>query len=270
MSATATITPRRSLSLVLLIVFAVQFSSCEGFFVVHDDVCDADVCDGEMCPGGDCDRDGVVNSADKCNLGHSRQDENHNGYQDTDGCWDTLPAQFYQAVANDIDTFFEDEYGVEGKTELGVYEGNEEPVSECSVDPQETNNFFCDKEGKNGTVYLDGPFMQKELDRVGKLAAYLGASDMAHRVQFERGIISGNELTAEDELQSVCIAGAWAGTESAKGLLDITEAEIRDGVKELFEGGDPTDPAYDVSRQGSPPEREQKFIEGLEGRNCFE
>lgn len=147
---------------------------------------------------------------------------------------------FVDAVGDDIQITWEEEFGRAGKTyrptQIVLFRGSTQ--TGCGLGTAQTGPFYCPLDRR---VYLDYSFF-KELERrfgaSGDFAeAYVIAHEIGHHLQTLLGI-SGqvqqasqqdpsrrNELSIRQELQADCLAGVWASSANARGILEPGDLE---------------------------------------------
>ena len=86
------------------------------------------------------------------------------------------------------------------------------------------------------TVYLEQSFMDGQLQQFGDFApALIIAHEIGHHTENILGV--NNVFTISQELQADCLAGAWAASAGARGLLEA--GDLQEGAGSLFSVGDP-------------------------------
>ena len=224
--------------------------------------------DGDGVPdvAADVNRDGVVDGPDTC----PRSPENINKVFDLDGCPDTMQTLLIFA-AEDINGYWLDKFNQEN-TEYAApnrFVPYDEPIeTECG--PALLNNaFYC---GGDHGIYYDYNFLLDQLNTDGDFAPVtILAHEWGHLVQGNLGLLQGQFLTIQTELQADCFAGAWAASAGEKGYLE--EGDLDEGASSLFKAGDDIDyPWFKPGAHGQPEERIQAFNMGLEqgADACFE
>ena len=120
--------------------------------------------------------------------------------------------------------------------------------------------FYCPVDT---VVYLDEPFMEDQIQRIGDFAAAtIIAHEIGHHVQTLRGVLG--VLSIQRELQADCLAGAWAISAGAKGLLET--GDFQEAARALFEAADPTGtPWFAPDAHGTATQRQQFFTLGFNG-----
>ena len=203
----------------------------------------------------DTDNDGIMNSADSC----PSQPETVNKVFDRDGCPDQ-PLDLYLAVRADADAFWTFYFnGVLGRQYFPVARVqmfNGFVASACG--PGSGGPFYC---GLDFVMYLDERFMLDQLNRIGDFApAAIVAHEVGHHVQGLLGLLGLPSI--QKELQADCLAGAWAASAGARGLLD--PGDFQEAARSLFEAGDPAGvPWFAPSAHGTPQQRQQSFTFGF-------
>ena len=87
--------------------------------------------------------------------------------------------------------------------------------------------FYCPSDGK---VYLDLAFLddlRTQLGSPGDFAqAYVIAHEVGHHVQNLHGLLGRGEVSSVPiELQADCLAGAWARSADARGLVEVGDVD---------------------------------------------
>jgi predicted metalloprotease len=159
--------------------------------------------------------------------------------------------EFVDAVQDDIQITWQEEFQRAGKTyeptRVVLFRGSTQ--TGCGLGTAETGPFYCPADRR---VYLDSSFF-KELDQrfgaSGDFAeAYVIAHEIGHHVQTLLGISAqvqqasqqnpskGNELSIRQELQADCLAGVWASSANARGVLE--EGDLEEGMGAAAAVGD--------------------------------
>jgi predicted metalloprotease len=205
-------------------------------------------------PAKDTDADGILDVADRCPT----QPETINKVLDRDGCPDVV-ADLYPAVRADVESFWSAFFPASvGRpyspiARLQLFAGT--ALSPCGAG---SGPFYC---GADQVVYLDTPFMEDQIGRIGDFAgATIIAHEIGHHVQNLRGLFG--TLSIQIELQADCMAGAWAGSAGARGLLEA--GDFQEAARALFEAGDAAGtPWFAPSAHGTPLQRQQSFVRGF-------
>ena len=214
-------------------------------------------CDERIGPPLDSDGDGVFDEFDLCPT----LPEVRNGVFDSDGCPDQVE-DLYAAVRADVEPFaaavyFQLSRGFQYTPvqRFVLFRGSS--ASACGVGQVA---FYC---GADLGVYLDEFFMLDQLHRIGDFApAVIIAHEIGHHIQRQTGIL-GQVPTIVTELAADCFAGAWASTAGARGLLDV--GDLAEGSRAFFEVGDPPGtPWFQPGAHGSPSQRQEAFMRGLQ------
>lgn len=148
--------------------------------------------------------------------------------------------EFVDAVGDDIQITWEEQFAGGGRTyeptQIVLFRGSTR--TGCGLGTAETGPFYCPLDRR---VYLDFSFF-KELERrfgaSGDFAeAYVIAHEIGHHVQTLLGISGqvqeaseqdpsrANELSIRQELQADCLAGVWASSANARGVLEPGDLE---------------------------------------------
>jgi predicted metalloprotease len=207
-----------------------------------------------MTPAKDTDADGILDVADRCPT----QPETINKVLDRDGCPDVV-SDLYPAVRADVESFWSAFFPASvGRpyspiTGFQLFAGT--AISPCGTG---AGPFYCPVDR---VVYLDTPFMEDQIARIGDFAgATIIAHEIGHHVQNLRGLFG--TLSIAIELQADCMAGAWAGSAGARGLLEA--GDFQEAARALFEAGDATGtPWFAPSAHGTPLQRQQSFVRGF-------
>lgn len=206
----------------------------------------------------DRDGDGFVDSIDKCPT----QPETKNGVFDKDGCPDQ-PSDLYLAVKADVDTFWSVYFGTVlfrpyTPANMRIFTG-----SAFSLCGSGSGPFYC---GLDFTVYLDDRFMSDQLVRIGDFApAVVIAHEIGHHTQNLVGALG--QISIQKELQADCLAGGWAASAGARGLLD--PGDFQEAARSLFEAADLAGtPWFAPNAHGTPAQRYQAFLTGFQ-RGAF-
>jgi uncharacterized protein len=150
--------------------------------------------------------------------------------------------QFVDAVQDDIQITWQEEFQRAGKTytptQVVLFRGSTQ--TGCGLGSTDTGPFYCPLDRH---VYLDTGFFKELEQRFGASGdfaeAYVIAHEIGHHVQTLLGInqqvqqaaqndpSQANQLSIRMELQADCLAGVWAHSANARGVLeqgDLQEA----------------------------------------------
>ncbi|MDQ5820234.1 MAG: neutral zinc metallopeptidase [Actinomycetota bacterium] len=127
--------------------------------------------------------------------------------------------------------------------------------------------FYCEDDG-NGTIYLPLLWLKRfifprsEFTAEDFALAYVVAHEAAHHLQGRLGILADRKLTSmQIELQADCLAGVWARSTWARGLLEA--GDIEKAIRLARRIGDvPGTPANDPTAHGSARLRVSWFTRG--------
>jgi predicted metalloprotease len=159
--------------------------------------------------------------------------------------------QFVDAVQDDIQLTWDDIFRGAGRTydftQVVLFRGSTR--TGCGLGSAETGPFYCPADRH---VYLDASFF-KELEQrfaaPGDFAeAYVIAHEIGHHVQTLLGInqqvqqasrddpSQANALSIRLELQADCLAGVWASSANARGVLEA--GDLEEGITAAAAVGD--------------------------------
>jgi hypothetical protein len=206
---------------------------------------------------GDSDGDGIADADDRC----PGDFENYNGVFDNDGCSDTIQ-DLIDFAANDINEYWSQVFSDSG---IDYYPPEEflsytEPIDTACGPAALDNAFYC---SESHGIYYDINFLQAQLDTDGDFApVVILAHEWGHLVQANLGILRGRYLSIETELQADCLAGTWTTHAGEMGYLE--EGDLEEGATALFKAGDLDIPWFDPSAHGTPDQRVQAFLDGLQ------
>jgi predicted metalloprotease len=99
--------------------------------------------------------------------------------------------------------------------------------SACGTATSAVGPFYCQLDHK---VYIDLAFYEQLRRRFGApgdfAQAYVIAHELGHHVQNLRGLLGGGEVSSvRVELQADCLAGAWARSADARGLVEVGDLD---------------------------------------------
>jgi|SRR6185369_16911684 len=209
----------------------------------------------------DTDGDGIPDVRDKCPTLR----ETFNKVFDSDGCPDT-PNDLYVAVRNDVEAFWSFYFQTTLRrpyTPLqGAYTFTGTVSTPCGPGQ---GPMYC---SVNLSMYLDVNFLAAQLTRFGDFApAIIIAHEIGHHTQRLLGIIGSGAPSIQIELQADCLAGRWAASAGARGLLE--DGDIQEAYGSLFSVGDPAGtPWFAPGAHGTPQQRQNAFAFGLAGGAC--
>jgi predicted metalloprotease len=158
---------------------------------------------------------------------------------------------FVDAVGDDVQLTWRDTFARSGDryryAEIVLYTGQTQ--TGCGLGSAETGPFYCPADQR---VYLDGSFFRELEERFGApgdfAEAYVIAHELGHHVQNLLGIEQqveqesrshpgdANELSVRLELQADCLAGVWARSANARGVLQ--PGDLEEGMRAAAAVGD--------------------------------
>jgi uncharacterized protein len=209
----------------------------------------------------DRDGDGVADSNDRCPT----QPETRNNVFDLDGCPDT-PQDLYVAVRADVEAFWSQYFTSVLRRPYsplqGVVSFTGTATSLCGPGQ---GPFYCPA---SRTMYLDLNFLSVQLTRIGDFApAIIIAHEVGHHTQALLGFLGNGALSIQTELQADCLAGRWAASAGARGLLDA--GDVQEAFVSLFTVGDPAGtPWFAPGAHGTAQQRQAAFSHGLANGAC--
>jgi len=162
-------------------------------------------------------------------------------------------ANFVDAVGDDVQLTWRDVFRRSGDTyrfaQIVLYEG--QTPTGCGTGTADTGPFYCPADEH---VYLDLSFfdeLERRFGAPGDFAeAYVIAHELGHHVQNLLGIegqvqresqqhpSEANELSVRLELQADCLAGVWARSANARGILQ--PGDLEEGMRAASAVGDDT------------------------------
>jgi uncharacterized protein len=158
---------------------------------------------------------------------------------------------FVDAVADDVQVTWSELFERAGRTyeSTQVVLFRDATETRCGLGSSETGPFYCPADRR---VYLDHSFfaeLERRFGAAGDFAeAYVIAHEFGHHVQTLLGVseqvrrASGddpsraNELSIRQELQADCLAGVWAHSANARGVLE--EGDLEEGLHAAAAIGD--------------------------------
>jgi predicted metalloprotease len=158
---------------------------------------------------------------------------------------------FVDAVGDDVQLTWRDTFARSGEpyrfAKIVLYTG--QTATGCGEGTADTGPFYCPADQR---VYLDGSFFRELEDRFGApgdfAEAYVIAHELGHHVQNLLGIErqveqsirahpdQANELSVRLELQADCLAGVWARSANARGILQ--PGDLEEGMRAAAAVGD--------------------------------
>lgn len=159
--------------------------------------------------------------------------------------------QFVDAVGDDIQVTWDEVFTAAGRsyapTAIVLYSGRTQ--TGCGLGTAQTGPFYCPLDRR---VYLDTSFfheLDKRFGAAGDFAqAYVIAHEIGHHVQTLLGINAqvqrasqrdpsqANALSVRLELQADCLAGVWASSANARGVLEA--GDLQEGLTAAAAVGD--------------------------------
>jgi predicted metalloprotease len=195
--------------------------------------------------------------------------------------------QFVDAVQDDIQITWDEIFTGAGRTyqpaQVVLFRGSTR--TGCGLGSAETGPFYCPADRH---VYLDTSFFKELQQRFGApgdfAEAYVIAHEIGHRVQTLLGIdqqvqqasrddpSQANALSIRLELQADCLAGVWASSANARGVLE--PGDLQEGITAAEAVGDDRIQASTTGRidpetwtHGSSEQRVRWFRSGFEAGN---
>jgi len=144
--------------------------------------------------------------------------------------------------------------------------------SACGTATTAVGPFYCQLDHK---AYIDLGFYEELRRRFGApgdfAQAYVIAHELGHHVQNLRGLLGHDEVSSvKVELQADCLAGAWAKSADARGLLEV--GDIDEALNAARQIGDDTLQRKSTGHvqpetftHGSAAQRSGAFKQGYQG-----
>ncbi|HET7500261.1 MAG TPA: neutral zinc metallopeptidase, partial [Kofleriaceae bacterium] len=144
--------------------------------------------------------------------------------------------------------------------------------SACGTATAAVGPFYCQLDHK---VYIDLTFyeqLRRQFGAPGDFAqAYVIAHELGHHVQNLEGLLGKGEVSSvQVELQADCLAGAWAKSADARGLVEV--GDVDEALHAASQIGDDTIQRKTRGRvqpetftHGSAAQRSGAFRKGYEG-----
>ncbi|MFN8015789.1 MAG: neutral zinc metallopeptidase [Acidimicrobiia bacterium] len=148
-------------------------------------------------------------------------------------------AIFVSFVLDDVNNFWYESFRQSGESykssKLNIFDGDIN--SGCGYASKDVGPFYCPR---NEQTYIDLSFFDELKNRFGSSGdfaqAYVIAHEIGHHVQNTLGVNAKvekliqqgenrNFLSVRTELQADCLAGVWAYSADARGLLDVGDIE---------------------------------------------
>jgi predicted metalloprotease len=162
-------------------------------------------------------------------------------------------ANFVDAVGDDVQLTWRDSFRRSGDdyrfAQIVLYDGQTQTA--CGVGSAQAGPFYCPADQH---VYLDLSFfdeLERRFGAPGDFAeAYVIAHELGHHVQNLLGIeqqvqressahpSEANQLSVRLELQADCLAGVWARSANARGILQ--PGDLEEGMRAASAVGDDT------------------------------
>ncbi len=159
--------------------------------------------------------------------------------------------QFADAVGDDVQITWDETFAAAGRTyedtRIVLFRGSTQ--TRCGLGSAQTGPFYCPLDRM---VYIDLSFFQvleQQFGAPGDFAqAYVIAHEIGHHVQTLLGISQqvnqasqqdpsiANELSVRLELQADCLAGVWASSANARGVLE--PGDLEEGINAAEQIGD--------------------------------
>jgi predicted metalloprotease len=145
-------------------------------------------------------------------------------------------------------------------------------ASACGTATAAVGPFYCQLDRK---VYIDLAFYDELRRRFGApgdfAQAYVIAHELGHHIQNLRGLLGRGEVSSvKIELQADCLAGAWAKSADARGIVEV--GDIDEALNAAAQIGDDTIQRKTQGRvqpetftHGSAAQRSGAFRKGYQG-----
>jgi predicted metalloprotease len=145
-------------------------------------------------------------------------------------------------------------------------------ASACGTATEAVGPFYCQLDRK---VYIDLAFYDELRRRFGApgdfAQAYVIAHELGHHVQNLKGLLGRGEVSSvKIELQADCLAGAWAKSADARGLVEV--GDLDEALNAAAQIGDDTIQRKTSGRvqpetftHGSAAQRSGAFRQGYQG-----
>jgi predicted metalloprotease len=177
--------------------------------------------------------------------------------------------QFVGAVLDDVQKTWGE--SISGYQDAKLVLFREAIRSACGSATSAVGPFYCQLDRK---VYIDLAFyddLRRRFGAPGDFAqAYVIAHEIGHHVQNLRGLLGRDDASSvKVELQADCLAGAWAKSANARGLLEV--GDIDEALNAATQIGDDTIQRKTQGRvqpetftHGSAAQRTAAFRQGYE------
>jgi hypothetical protein len=164
---------------------------------------------------------------------------------------DDAAGAFADAVGDDIQITWDETFTEAGRayepTRIVLFRGSTQ--TGCGLGSSQTGPFYCPLDRR---VYIDLSFfklLEQQFGAGGAFAqAYVIAHEFGHHIQTLLGISQqvnqasqqdpsiSNELSVRQELQADCLAGVWASSANARGVLE--PGDLEEGINAAEQIGD--------------------------------
>jgi predicted metalloprotease/RsiW-degrading membrane proteinase PrsW (M82 family) len=137
--------------------------------------------------------------------------------------------------------------------------------TDCGV-IEAPNAMYCSPANK---VYWDAGLLSRQYDLGDFAPIFVIAHEWGHAVQHQLGFMSASRglMRIQLELQADCLAGAFAADARTRGALDPGDDD--EALMSLRRSGDDLDSAwFEPGAHGTPGQRIDAFLYGLEPRSC--
>lgn len=181
--------------------------------------------------------------------------------QDDDGCPDGV-SELLAFAAADLDSFWAATMRATSLpySEPDKVEAYLDPIATTCGQTVPMNAFYCPPEH---AIFYDIGLATGLLENIGDFGAvFVLAHEWGHLLQGNLGLLGASgQFNIELELQADCLAGVYAASANARGLLERGDLEEAAGA--LFISGDPTGtPWYDPQAHGTVEQRTAAFVSG--------
>jgi len=189
--------------------------------------------------------------------------------RDTDPTQDEL-THFVGFVLDDVQKTWHQE--LHGYQDARLVLFRDAIASACGTATAAVGPFYCQLDRK---VYIDLTFYEELRRRFGApgdfAQAYVIAHELGHHVQNLRGLLGHDEVSSvKVELQADCLAGAWARSADARGLVEV--GDLDEALHAAAQIGDDTIQRKTRGRvqpetftHGSAAQRSSAFRQGYQG-----
>ncbi len=175
---------------------------------------------------------------------------------------------FIDSVAAQIDTYWRERFSRErraySRPQNVLWVARSETIRTACGWGSPTGPGYC---ALDRTLFFPAAFFERFWPEPDAAIVVVMAHEWGHHAQNLRGLLRGQYLTIQTELQADCLAGNFFGHAREQGWLD--PGDLEEAAQMAFRSGDGAD-WRDPRAHGSPQQRQGHFMAGYGGQSCWD